>query len=71
MDFGAPKVSLECDQGRMKKLAQRVEGALTDCLVFKEPKQLDPHALLVSHLNRDGAPPNVQHVHFVILKSIV
>ena len=34
-----------------------------------EPKQLDPRALLVDPCNRDGAPPNIQHVHHQILKS--
>ena len=39
--------------------------------VFQEPKQIDPQAILVAPSNRDGAPPNVQHVHHGILKSIV
>ena len=36
--------------------------------IFPEPKQIEPRCLLVSRLNRDGAPPNVPHVH-QLLKS--
>ena len=53
------------------KLAQRVEGVLMNQKVFQEPKQIDPQAILVAPMNRDGAPPNVPHVHHGILKSIV
>ena len=38
------------------------------CLVA-EPKQLDPSWVLVSPLNRPGAPPNKRHVHFGVLLS--
>ena len=40
-------------------------------VLFQEPKQLDPSLILVSPLNRDGAPPNVQHIHFKILKGVL
>ena len=39
------------------KLAQRVEGVLMNQKVFQEPKQIDPQAILVAPMNRDGAPP--------------
>ncbi len=59
------------DQGRFKKLAQRVEDTLTNETLFAEPKQIDPSLILVSPMNRDGAPPNVRHVHFGILRSFL
>ena len=71
MDFGAPKASKESDAGKMVKLAQRVEEVLNNGVIFKEPKQLDPRAVLVSPVNRDGAPPNVQYIHNGILKNFV
>lgn len=67
--FEAPKPSPEVDAGKFKKLAQRVEETLTKEILFPEPKQIDPSFILVAPFNRDGAPPNVQHVHFGILKS--
>ena len=53
------------------KLAQRVEGVLMNQKVFQEPRQIDPRAILVAPSNRDGAPPNVPHVHHGIIKSII
>ena len=67
--FAAPSVSKDVSQGKFKQLAQRVEDTLTEKVLFHEPKQLDPSLILVSPLNRDGAPPNVQHIHFKILKG--
>ena len=55
--------------GKFKKLAARVEETLTQKRLFPEPKQLVPGLILVSPRNRLGAPPNVQHIHFGILKS--
>ena len=66
--FGAPSLGPQSDAGKAFKLAQRVEEALSKCL-NTEPKQLDPLSLLVDPSNRDGVPPNIQHVHFGILKS--
>ena len=66
--FGAPQLGPQADAGKAFKLAQRVEKTLTKC-INSEPKQLDPQSLLVDPANRDGAPPNIQHVHFGILKS--
>ena len=73
MDFQAPRITdgSAFDQGKLRKLAQRVEHALNEKVRLKEPKQLDPRAVLVAPLNRDGAPPNVQHVHQVILRSFL
>ena len=71
MDFGAPKVGKDADVAKVGKLAQRVEATLHQQVVFKEPQQLDPHSVLVAPLNRDGAPPNVPHVHFGILKGFI
>jgi hypothetical protein len=69
--FGAPKATADLDQGKLKKLAQRVEETLaTDCL-FVEPKQIDPNLVLVAPMNRLGGSPNVNHVHFGILMSFV
>ena len=67
--FDAPKLGDGVDQGKYKKLAQRVEEALTKESLFAEPKQIDPSLILVAPNNRDGAPPNVRHVHQGILKS--
>ena len=68
--FASPSISKDIDQGKFKqKLAQRVEDTLTNEILFHEPKQLDPCLILVSPLNRDGAPPNVQHIHFKILEE--
>ena len=58
----------QADAGKCFKLAQRVEKVLAKCL-NSDPRQLDPRSLLVDPSNRDGAPPNIQHVHFGILKS--
>ena len=66
--FGAPSLGPQADPGKASKLVQRVEKALLRC-INSEPKQLDPLSLLVDPSNRDGAPPNIQHVHFGILKS--
>ena len=71
LDFGAPKGEGRADKGKFRKLAERVEQVLNQEVLFKEPKQLDPRAVLVAPLNRDGAPPNVMHIHHGILKSIV
>ena len=69
MDFGAPKAGTNTDPGKLGKVAQRVEKILGDNVLFKEAKQLDPKTVLTSPVNRDGAPPNIQHVHKGILKS--
>ncbi len=49
----------------------RTDPQLNTEALFREPRQLDPAKILVSPLNRDGAPPNVQHVHLKILKCFV
>lgn len=68
--FGAPDPgSTIQDVGQHWKLAQRVEKTMLTC-INAEPKQLDPRSLLVAPANRDGAPPNVQYVHFGILRSL-
>ena len=67
MDFGGPKAGKDTDAGKLGKLAQRVEKILQEQVVFREPKQLDPSSILVAPLNRDGAPPNVPHIHQGIL----
>ena len=67
--FQAPNPTTSVGQGKFKKLAQRVEETLTTETLYAEPKQLDPNVVLVSPLNRLGASPNVQHVHYGILKS--
>ena len=54
----------------MVRLAQRVEQAL-ERTTNKEPKHIHPSRILVSTQNRNGAPPNVQHVHQTILKSFI
>ena len=70
MDFGAPKPSGEhTDMGKLAKLAQRVEGTIRNDVLFPEPKELEPSSVLVGINNRDGAPPNVQHIHHQILKG--
>ena len=66
--FGAPKLGPQADAGKAFKLAQRVEKALSKC-INSEAKQLDPLCLLADQANRDGAPPNTQHVHFGTFKS--
>ena len=67
--FGTPSLAKDVDQGKFKKLAQRVEEALSQESLFVEPKQIDPSLILVAPTNRDGAPPNVQHVHYGVLHS--
>ena len=67
--FGAPKVGKDTDVAKLGKLAQRVEKTLREQTVFTEPKQLEPQSVLVAPLNRDGAPPNVPHIHRQILKG--
>ena len=52
------------------RLAQRVEQALQQC-INKEPKQIPPQRILVAVQNRNGTPPNVQHIHKMILKSFL
>ena len=70
--FGAPKVDpSRTDVSKMDKLAIRVNKALAEHAIFAQPKQLDTDQVLVSPLNRMGAPPNVRHIHDVILHSIV
>ena len=71
LDFGAPKTGENIDQSKSRKLAQRVEQVLNERVKFKDPKQLDPRSILVSPLNRDGAPPNIQHIHADILKGFL
>ena len=65
------KTGLNTDPGKFLKLAQRVEQAMQDHLCLKEPKQLDPQMVLVAPMNRDRAPPNILHIHLVILKSFI
>ena len=59
------------DELKTIKLAQRVEGALKSNRIFEGAKQIEPQPVLVAPLNRGGAPPNVQHVHFGILGSFM
>ena len=67
--IGKPKAGgPNTDAGTFLKLAQRVETILKNCINLDE-KQLEPQKLLVDPANRDGAPPNVQHVHYGILQS--
>ena len=65
---GAPTIGANSDAGKAFKLAQQVENILAKC-INSVAKQLKPQALLVDPSNRDGAPPNVMHVHHTILKS--
>ena len=67
--FGAAQTPKHADLGKYLKLAQRVEKALHDQVLFKDPKQLDPESIHVDPNNRDGAPPNAQYVHHGILRS--
>ena len=67
--FQTPKAGKDVDVGKFKKLAQRVEEVLTNEILFADPKQIDPSLILVAPNNREGAPPNVPHIHFGILKS--
>ena len=54
----------------MKCIAEVVEGVLNQhCLHDKQPRQIEPQKILVAPSNRDGTPPNAQHVHSTILKS--
>ena len=69
--FASPNISPDIDQGKFKKNAQRVEETLTEKVLFHEPKQLDPSLVLVSPLNRDGSPLNVNHLHCRILKEFL
>ena len=66
--FSAPHVGPSVDTGKFQKLALRIEKTLTETL-FPGPKQHDPSLVLLGPNNREGAPPNVRHVHFGILAS--
>ena len=55
----------------MGKVALRVQKTLADFSVWKEHKQLAPSSILVAPANRDGAPPNVPHIHRGILKGLM
>ena len=55
----------------MGKIAQRVQKTLEEYAVWKEPNQLDPSSILVVPAHRDGAPPNVPHIHGGILKGLL
>lgn len=68
--YGQPRLGGNSDALKVGKLAQRVEGTLATCL-NTEPRQIDPRALLVAPANRDGATPNVQHIHKGILASFL
>ena len=57
----------ETDAGKVRKLAARVEQTLTWKCLYPDPKQIP--VTLISPLNRLGAPPNVQHIHYGILLS--
>ena len=70
MDFGKVVPGPTVDMGKVAKLAQRVEKVLHEYTLYKEPRQLDPQTVLVSPCNRDGASPNVHHVHGQILRSL-
>ena len=67
--FGAPQLGANSDAFKVGKLAKRVEGVLNTC-INKDPRVIDPRALLVAPANRDGASPNLQHVHRGILSSM-
>ena len=67
--FEGPKAGQGVDQGKFLKLTQRVEETLSKETLYPDPKQLDPNQVLVSPLNRLGGSPNVQHIHYGILKS--
>ena len=63
------KIGDGTDAGKFRKLAQRVQKTLTEEILFADPKQLDPKCILVSWLNRDGAPPNIPYLHHGLLKN--
>ena len=69
--FGPPKAGKATDSGKLLKIAERVIDTLKQNAVYPEPIQIDPRHILVSWLNRQGAPPNVQHLHFIIIRSFV
>ncbi len=66
-----PSVGAGPDRTKMRKLANKIEDILSTKTLNKEPRQLDPESVLVAPRNRDGAPPNIQHLHQGILKSFV
>ena len=69
--FEAPKTGADTDPGKLTRLAHRVIQTLEQKTLFKEPKQIPPDQILVGLNNRDGAPPNVHHVHADILKCFL
>ena len=57
------------DTTKYNKLAGRTDKTLKDfCVNQSKAQTIDPAQLLVSPQNRDGAPPNVPHIH-ALLKS--
>ena len=59
------------DTLKVKTLAIKVEEALAKYRLNEEPKQIDPTLALVAPTNRNGATPNVQHVHYGIMSSFI
>ena len=57
------------DELKTLKLAQIVTECLKNNRIFEDAKQIEPQQVLVVPLNRDGAPPNCQHIHFGIIRS--
>ena len=64
--FAPPSLPADIDQGKFGILAQSAEQTLTEKVLFNEPKQLNPSLILAPPLNRDGAPPNAQHIQIKI-----
>ena len=62
MDFGKVVPGPGVGVAKVGKLAKRVELVLHEKTIYTEPRQLDPQTVLVSPCNRDGAPPNIQHI---------
>ena len=69
--YGQPNIKHEIDVGRFVKMAERVEDALITKSLHPEPKQLEPDRLLTGIYNRMGTSPNVRHVHYGILQSLL
>ena len=69
--FGAPELPQGVDTLKAKKLALRVEETLNKHGLIRAPKQLEPALVLVAPTNRDGGPPNVQHVHDGVLMPFI
>jgi len=70
LGINAPKGAPVVDPQQFLKLATRVATIIKKDRLSTHPVRLMHGKVVVGINNREGAPPNVQHVHHGILKGI-